>query len=371
MLKTLHMKTRPLRFATCTPVAFHANEYFYTRDTGLICKELQRLGAHCRVIMPLPEREDDLPTHDLLRVPRHKLSSSAWWKGLGVDAVILYSWGDPRYTSIAKAIRKAGLKLIIHFDSSGELHEHLQRSGNKIINRIKDYIINKIRSLHLSYAHTITASLPCMNAFRSDTSYGDSIADKCQEFPTPVNSCFQYDGEEKEERIICTGNWCNAVKRADMLTCAIQKVLTAHSSVQVDICGSATPEMQRWHAALPMHMQQRTHLHGMCTHEQLSRLYKAARISLCTSESEGSHAASAEALCCGCSVVCPPRPLLNVVQWYTNRDSGTVSAEDTADSLSLALCNELEEWQRGTRNPHEISAVWSPCFQVANLMTMF
>ena len=365
-----HMKTRPLRFATCTPVSFHANKYFYTRDTGLICKELQGLEVPCQVIMPLPTREDDLPTNDLLRVPKRKLYSSTWWQKQDIDTVILYSWGDPRYTGIAKAIRKAGLKLIIHFDSSGELHEHLQRSGNKIMNRLKDCIINKLRSLHLSYAHAITTSLPCAKTFHGDTYYGAAIANKCKEFPTPVDSCFQYDGREKEERIICTGNWSQSVKRAHVMTSTIQKLLTTDSSVQVDICGTTSSEMQRWHATLPMHMQQRIHLHGMCTHEQLRKLYMAASISLCTSESEGSHAASAEALCCGCSVVCPPRPLLRVVHWYTSRDSGTVSAEDTPDSLSHALCNELQKWQQGARNPHQIAAAWSPCFQVANLITM-
>lgn len=369
MLKTL-MKTHPLRFATCTPVSFHANDYFYTRDTGLICKELQKLGAACRVIMPLPVREDDLSTSDLLRVPPHLLYRAAWWKKQEIDAVILYSWGDPRYTGIAKAIRRAGLKLIIHFDSSGELHEHLQRSGNKIVNRLKDYLINKLRSLHLGYAHTISTSLPCIKAFRHDRSYGAAIADKCREFPTPVDSCFQYNGREKEERIICTGNWSHAVKRASIMTATVQKLLAAHNSVQVDICGTFSPEIQCWHAKLPMHIQQRIFLHGMCTHEQLSKLYMAARIALCTSESEGSHGASAEALCCGCSVVCPPRPLLSVVRWYTSRNSGTVSAEDTSDSLSLALCRELQQWQQGSRNPQQIAAAWSPAFQVSNLMTM-
>lgn len=361
------MSRKALRFATCTPVAFHANEYFYTRDTGLICKELQKQGLECRVIMPLPAHDDDIPTTDLLRVPPEELHNTAWWRSLDIDAVILYSWGDPRYTQIARAIRKAGLKLIIHFDSSGELHEHLHRPGIKLVNKAKDILVNQLRRLHLSYAHCITSSAPCIMSFQQDACYGLSISEKCKLFPTPVDSCFRFNGMEKQARIICTGSWHIPVKRAGMLMRTLEMLLNRHPVVQVDICGTATPELQEWHRTVPMHMQARIHLHGMCSHEQLSRLYNVASISLCTSESEGSHGASAEALCCGCSIVCPPRPLLSVVRWYTSRNSGLVSEDDTPDSLSQALYIELENWQKGLRNASEISKAWQSCFNVATL----
>ena len=192
--------TRP-SIATCTPVPFHANETVFLRDTGLICRELQNLGAACRVIMPLPAHEDDLPTPDLLRVEPGKLKSAAWWRSQGLDAVILYSWGDPRYTRIARAIRKAGIRLIIHFDSSGELHEHLHRPGNRLFNRAKDVLVNTLRRLHLSYADIITTSRPCVDSFSNDCYYGARIAAKCRLFPTPVDSCFRYNGDTKHVEI--------------------------------------------------------------------------------------------------------------------------------------------------------------------------
>lgn len=355
------------RYVTCTPVAFHANEYFYTRDTGLICKELQKQGAGCRVMMPLPAHEDDLPTGDLLRVEARKLYSAAWWQSLGLEGVILYSWGDPRYTGIARAIHRAGLKLLIHFDSSGELHEHLSRQGNKWVNKIKDMVVNWIRSKHLGYADVITTSQPCVEAFRSDIYYGASIADKCREFPTAVHSCFHFNGGVKQQRVICTGSWQHPVKRVEMLMSTLKLLLRQHNSMQVDICGPATPALQSWHADLPNHQQERIHLHGFCSHAQLSELYNRACISLCTSESEGSHGASAEALCCGCSVVCPPRPLLSVVQWYTSRGSGTVATEDTPEQLCRAVLAELEKWQNGERSATEIATAWQPSFQVSQL----
>lgn len=360
----------PPRFATCTPVAFHANANFYSRDTGLICRELQALGAECRVIMPLPAYGDDLPCRDLLRVAPGQLRSAAWWRKLGVDAVVLYSWGDPRYTRVARAIRKAGLKLIIHFDSSGELHEHQQRPGHKLLNKAKDYLINRLRRLHLSYAHYITTSSPCIDSFRNDPAYGNSIASRCIEFPTPVESCFRYDGRPKQPRILCTGSWHLPVKRTEFMMRSIGMLLNRHKHAEIDICGRAIPEIMHWKEQQPPHISRRIHLHGMCSHEQLAELCKGACISLCTSESEGSHGASAEALCCGCSVVCPPRALLNVVRWYTSKNSGTVAEEDTPASLCDAILSELAHWEHGLRNAHEISEAWQPCFNVQTFLML-
>ncbi len=357
----------PTRFATCTPVAFHANSYFYTRDTGLICKELRKLGYPCRVIMPLPAHSDDLGTDELLRVPMKSLYQAGWWRNLGIDAVILYSWGDPRYTRIARAIHKAGLKLIIHFDSSGELHEHLQRPGSRILNKAKDCAVNLLRRLHLGYADAITTSGPCIDSFRSDAYYGATIADKCHEFPSPVEHCFRYDGRSKKPRILCTGSWHLPVKRPELLMATLEQTLRSHTEAQADICGTLTPELEAWRTQLPVDLQQRIHLHGQCSHEQLNELCNAASISLCTSESEGSHGASAEALCCGCSVVCPPRPLLRVVQWYTSRNSGSVAKEDTAEALCAALLAELQLWENGTRQAAVIATAWQPCFQAGTL----
>lgn len=354
-------------FATCTPVAFHANDYFYTRDTGLICKELLEMGNECRVIMPTPGHDDDLAEGALLRVKRSKLSSVSWWKELGIEGVVLYSWGDPRYLGIARAIRKAGLKLIIHFDSSGELHEHLGRPGNKALNKAKDVLVNLLRRRHLNYAHIITTSQPCIEAFRKDSCYGAETADKCREFPTPISSCFQYDGSPKQARIICVGSWHLPVKRAHVLMDTLSLLLQKHSSVQVDICGPVPPVLHEWQASLPESEKNRVKLHGFCNHDQLNKLYNQACVSLCTSESEGSHGASAEALCCGCSIVCPPRPLLSVVRWYTSRDSGTIATEDSPEQLCAALLEELSKWRNGERNAADIATTWQPCFRVSQL----
>lgn len=84
---------------------------------------------------------------------------------------------------------------------------------------------------------------------------------------------------------------------------------------------------------------------------------------ICTSSHEGSHNVSAEALCCGCSVVVTDLPkTLSVLHWYTSRQSGRISEHDTPASLAEALLAEHRSWENGERNPNEISARWQPHF---------
>jgi len=45
-----------------------------------------------------------------------ELRSITWWKEQEFDQVILYSWGATRFTPIARAIKKAGIHLIVHLD---------------------------------------------------------------------------------------------------------------------------------------------------------------------------------------------------------------------------------------------------------------
>lgn len=109
------------KISTCTPISFEANEHFHIRDTGLISATLRTLGVESKCIMPLPHHKGDLDL-PLIRTEMENLRDSKWWKNLGIDCVVLYSWGAPKYTKIARAIKKAGLELMIHMDFSGNLN---------------------------------------------------------------------------------------------------------------------------------------------------------------------------------------------------------------------------------------------------------
>lgn len=352
------------RIYTCTPVAFHANDAFFCRDTGLISRTLRSLGAESKTIMPLPWHGDDQPEHIIRTAPAH-LRSPRWWRALGIDALMLYSWGDPRYTPIARAIHQAGIRFAIQLDFNGAF-----LPTDKFPRFLRQCIIDKLRALHLSYADAISTSPRGAEYLRHARPYGPLFADKCLPLITPIAPCFQYGGATKTPRIICVGNWQEDVKRPIFLMATLGQFLNLHPLAAIDICGPTTPGMRQWHGNLPTEAAARVILHGAVAHEKLPELYNAAQISLCTSASEGTHNASGEALCCGCSIVTTNRPdRLPMVHWYTTRHSGRIADSDTPGAVAQALCDELQAWQQGERNPAAISAAWSPLFRADHALS--
>lgn len=363
------MSAQQPRIFTCTPFAFHANGSFFGRDTGLLCRSLQALGAESRVVMPLPHYEDDLEDAPLLRVEMRQLRSAAWWRAQRLDGVILYSWGDPRYTGVARAIHHAGIRLVIHYDANCELHAHLQRPGGtlkRLVNRVKDILVNRLRAIHLSYADIITTTAPNREAFLRDPAYGERIACRCLVAPCPVSTVFRRTETPKEALFVAVGNWRDVVnKRPEMLMRTLEEYYRmAESPCATEVYGAATAEMEAWHASLPQQLRERIKLMGVADHKTLCRAYNRARAILCTSYAEGTHNASLEALCCGCAVVCPNRPvhLCNII-WYTQNGCGTVANGDTPESLAAALQAESRAWKSGQRNPLQMAETWQPQVQ--------
>ena len=136
---------------------------------------------------------------------------------------------------------------------------------------------------------------------------------------------------------------------------------------EAEIYGNIPPLLREWHGNLPEDLRARIRLAGYLPNAELQKKYSQARISLCTSRSEGTHVASAEALCAGASVVGPRlTPLLNCLQWYVSHDSGTLSPKDTPESVSGALLEEIRAWDEGKRSPEEISRYWCSLLHAEN-----
>lgn len=350
---------------TCTTVAFPANEWFFCRDSGLISRVLRTLGVQSKVIMPLPGYDDDLMS-EILRTEYKNLESAAWWKSQEIDGLVLYSWAAPRYRKVAKAVRDAGIRLVIHFDSSGYFIPVFP-AGTPFWRKLYTHFIVKVhdvfRSKHLSYADTLTMSEPVSRLMSRKMFYGKFIEDKCFPMPCPVAPFFRYAGQAKAARIVAVGRWDDAVKRPWMLMDALAKYYQKGGTAETIICGPYGDDMSEWYASLPETVKSKITIKGFTRSEDLYSVYAFSQVSVCTSESESTHIVSAEGLCCGCSVVVPNRPkYLSNVLWYTTKDSGTIAAEDTPESLADALLDELALWEKGFRNPQRIAENWQPIF---------
>lgn len=350
---------------TCTPVSFHANNGFWIRDTGLICRHLRMLGIESRCIMPLPSHPDDIDTDYMIRAKLKDLRKPAWWKAQHLDGVVLYSWGLPQYLPIARALRMAGIPFSIHWDGGGDL---LPRTDvpwyRKAYLYGKFLLLDYLRAKHLSYADYVTISPSVRDFLCARAVYRHArLAEKAVAAPCPVSHDFSYDGREKENLLIAIGRWDDDEQKRPRFLMETLEHFCRQNDTATEIYGTITPAMQAWHATLPESVRDRIALKGYLDNAKLKEVYLRARMIVCTSSHEGSHNVSAEALCCGSSVVVTNLPkTLSVLHWYTSHQSGRISEQDTPASLAEALLAENQAWENGERNPEEISAYWQQHF---------
>jgi len=352
----------------CTPVAFQSNDGFWIRDTGLICTSLRNMGVESKCIMPLPFYNGDQTEH-LIRTEYKNLKSVAWWKSLGIDALVLYSWGAPKYLPIARAVKKAGIRLMIHMDCTDDIagafgtNTPLYKRAAKLI---RCTLADIFRVWHLKQADTITMGETAAEHLSSHLFYGKWLLNKLFPTPCPVSPLCKYNGEEKKDTILCIGRWDDVVqKRPIFMMQTLEHYYKTGGTAITKIFGTITDKLKEFHSKLPSQIAEKIHLCGYIANHQLRTQYKEAKIILCPSSFESSHIVSAEGLCCGCSVVVPFRlkPLRDIC-WYTTKNSGTISQKDTPESLAQAIHREINEWACGKRNPYAIAEAWQPYFHV-------
>lgn len=357
---------------TCTPVSFHADKMFWIRDTGLICRHLRMLGAENKCIMLAPAHEDDIDTEHIIRANFADLKRAAWWRELHLDGVILYSWGMPQFLSIARAVRKAGIPFSVHWDGGGDLRPSPDLPWHqKLIAYAKFLILDYLRAKHLSLADYVTIAPSVRDLLCARRVYQRAqLAKKAVDSPCPVSCNFRYEGKEKDDLIIAIGRWDDEKqKRSRFLMQTLERFyLSGQEVTRTEIYGTLTPELQAWHSALPESARSRITLKGYLANGELKEVYNRARIIICTSSHESSHIVSAEALCCGCSVVVTNLPKsLSALHWYCSHQSGRISAQDTPESLAEALSAEVQAWEKGERDPKAISDSWQPHFHADKL----
>jgi hypothetical protein len=368
---------------TCFPVAFRGDEKtFFSRDAGLCCRTLQALGAEAKVIMPEPAWDDE---PDLLRVPYARLSDSGFWREQGTDAVILYSWAEPRYTAIAEAIRAGGVKLFLNMDTGGLFSPFVEpvaysraiwsaecqkrgllfgamralcRLGGSCIRLDRHF--SRLR--HMNCADVIGVVSP-IGAERVRTYarfFGrDDIAQKVHFVPHPVDQTLHFTGCPKRESVVAVGRWDDlAQKRPEVLMDVAVNVLSRHPAVQFVIAGKDATRCAAEIARRIPEARDRVFGYERLEHDQLCEQMSLSQISLCTSRYESFHIASGEALLCGCSIVAARSPCLPSLPYFVDGGLSGRLSENNPDALADAVLAELEAWKSGARDAAEIAQTW-------------
>ncbi len=187
---------------------------------------------------------------------------------------------------------------------------------------------------------------------------GEEFAGRVQVLPHPVHPQFRMQGT-KRRQVVAVGRWDDRCqKRPERLMEVIGGLVQRDPEVVVEIVGGGIELLQRWHSGLTEGQRARVRLRGRMLPKEMVEIYAASQVSYCPSAYESFHIASGESLCCGCSVVAARSASLAAFQWFADEGVATLAAKDDLDGHLQALEKELECWQRGQRNPEQISRVW-------------
>jgi len=373
-----------MRIFTCTPRDFEGGEDFFSRDSGLLCRGLGLIGVESRVVMTGEIRDGD--GAEVMRAKMANLESADWWRGLGLDGVVLYSWGRAKYRHVAAAIRSAGIPLLLNQDNGGvvsplnglgtwlrqQWHQTGQGKGwlawwmlaARVFRGLTVGLLvtDPLRRKHLAHGKWIACVSPgAVKHYRRLCGiYGGSkMAAKVTLLPHPVQERFLYTGETKAERVVCVGRWSDETQKRPHLMMAVVRRLLETEAVEVEIIGTRTEELERWHTALTTEMRDRVILRGRVGRNELPQLLATAQIFYSPSAYESFGIAAGEALCSGCSVVAANLVSMGSFEWFAEEGGGTLAVRDDEDGHTEALRMELAMWREGERNPSEISKQWS------------
>lgn len=384
-----------MRWFTGSPSNFIGSDAFFARDSGLTCRGFQALGIESGSITLAPAREGQLP--EMTRGTKEQLEDPAWWAALGLDGLVFYTWGNPKYLRMVRAAMKAGIRVAQVTDTQGiispiaDFRAHFQaeqahywyeprwKQCARTFAKLPISCTVRIPYHDIQAARIIAASDYFLAATPSAAEriqkfvgrlQGWNAAQRVRFVPIPVSSHFNYAPEiPKLDEVVAVGRWDSTQKRTPLLTATISQALAARPSTCYRIFGRITPELETWRRQLPSMHRQQVVLEGIVPNAELTTAYQQARVMLVSAAYEGCHVSSAEAICCGATVVACRSPFLGALEWHASKNSGTLSADSSPQSLSASLLAELTVWDRGDRHPASFAPQWSEIFHPDRVAT--
>jgi len=385
------------KWYTCAPCQFGTGGAFFRRDSGLLCRGLQALGHESKVVLLGPSEPDASP--DILRAQLRDLESAEWWRALKLDGVIMVAWARHRDTPIVRAIAASGTPLVLHVDGTGIAYPLFDRAetwktlwrGERGTGRawglrcgrfLKQATVLAVRLLvrqsYLKYRHLRGATLV---TFQTPTAWertgrlcsffggkAHGVRLRMVGYPLPPD-CQRNPAIAKEKRIIAIGRWEDLwTKRPHVLMEVCAAIALRHADLQIDIFGTKTEALARWHAALGADLRARIHIYGVVPGEIVAEALQKAQISFFPSSGEGGPQALFEGLACGVTTVGLDSPDLPGTRWAAACGHGEIAQRDTTEAYVEALERGLAKWERGEYSPEEISAFWMPRTQCSQIL---
>jgi glycosyltransferase involved in cell wall biosynthesis len=367
---------------------YNDHDPFWDRDAGLFFEGFRANGVDSRfVALGKPTVCEE---RGLILAPQEQMEDPGWWKQWNLEGVVLYSWALPRFTGVAKAIRSAGVTVVLVVDADGGRRPKKPYTRELLVK----YIYAKMAGRPFPMAVSIIKTLAAMPKWRHRPTLDHlELVDRIalpsplgkQRFARYLIDCgrphlagrlvlvhhpvqgfmIPDPSVTKQSLILAVGGWERLVKGADLLVKALAAVLEREPSYAARIIGSGERELSKMLIRLPSSVQKRISLTGTLPNRELPAHYQAAQIFLNTSYSESFGIAAAEALCCGGSVV--GLAAISSFNYFCSEASGTLASHRTVGAYCDALLTEIEAWRSGHRDPQKISQLWCARVQAPNV----
>ncbi len=385
------------RWYTCAPLRFEANAAFFWRDSGLLCRELQKMGHESRVVLPGPAFDHE--PSDVLRGSLAELESPEWWRRLNLDGVIMVAWGCHRDTPIVRAIAESGARVILHIDGNcthfplyhrrtrlqafwrteHDLPHGLFRKGFSVLFQAaweSAFLILKhsyLKYRHLRYLTLLSCQTPTsvegnLRLCRLFGGRNHGVDVRLMGYPIPGNC--EWDGSvKKEKRIIAIGRWDDLrIKRPYVLMAVCEAIARSHPDLKIDIFGTKIDAFDPWFQSLEPSLQENITVHGFQPGEKVAEVLLRSQVTFFPSASEGGPQALFEGLSCGATTVSLDSPYLPGSRWAADVGHADLADADTTEAFVAALDRALRKWERGEYCPRQISEYWVPRTRVDHLL---
>jgi glycosyltransferase involved in cell wall biosynthesis len=367
------------RWYCAIALEYAENGGFWDRDGALVSEGFRKLGVDSKFMaVGEPRVERDRP---LILGSLAQMSDPAWWRQWDLDGILLYAWALPRFESIARAVKTAGVKLVLVLDTAGYVHPsagvrtyykekyYAEREGEKffaagraLLKTLSALVPGRYAGMVRHLAHGDFLVLPSPLAQERYDHFLKSVkrpdlAQRLRSVPYAVTpDMFYTPAVQKQPIIIAVGRWQSFQKGTPILARVLTEVLATQPDYQCQIIGTGEECVRKLLQDVDEKIKSRIKILGRVPHEKLARHYQESQILLCTSYYESFHIAAGEALCCGASVVGDAR--ISSMPYFCSATSGTVSPDLSVGNLSTALLAEMEAWRRGQRDPSQIGEVW-------------
>jgi glycosyltransferase involved in cell wall biosynthesis len=306
-----------------------------------------------------------------------EMENDEFWRSLATEAAIFFNW--LRAPGIVNAMKQAGVFVISRGDTDGHASGRLfPKRAWLAMEASDDPIIVRLRKAKYLVERYLILSVAEDQALIETIDRSDAVAIECEEAAKNLRRILAHYKRldlgskvhviphsvrddvltqetylgQRPRAIICGGRWSAAQKDAHLLAAALERLLSRQQDLRVVIMGEGADHLfERLASRFPGVNWLR-----QVSHEKVPALLTNCRIVVSSSRWEGYSILMLEALCMGCTLAAPPLP--GFISMAENGRFGTISSRRNPASLVRAIETELELWDRGSRVPGDICAVW-------------